>query len=146
MQRQSSIEQALETLKKNGLKYTKKREAMITYLAKSDRYVPARDLHQYMTEKYPGVSYDTIYRNLHDFSEIGLLEETELNGEMLFRFQCNAHGLGHHHHHFICTVCGKTKELSLCPMDFFKDQLPGCKIESHRFEIFGRCEECQLSS
>ena len=146
MQIQSSIDQALETLKANGLKYTKKRAAMISYLATSNRYVPARELHQFMSEEYPGLSYDTIYRNLHDFSEIGILEETELNGEMKFRFHCCVHSGDehHHHHHFICTSCGKTKELTLCPMDFFQDQLPGCTIESHRFEIFGRCEDCQL--
>ncbi|HPJ00252.1 MAG TPA: Fur family transcriptional regulator [Enterococcus sp.] len=143
MKNQTSIEQALQTLKDNGLKYTKKREAMIAYLAKANRYVPAKELHEYMSTEYPGLSYDTIYRNLHDFSEIGILEETELNGEMKFRFHCCSHGIEHHHHHFICTICGKTKELSICPMDFFQDQLPGCTIESHRFEIFGRCEECQ---
>ena len=44
---------------------------------------------------------------------------------------------------FICTVCGKTQELDLCPMDFFKGQLPGCTIEGHRFEILGRCADCQ---
>lgn len=145
MKNQSAIDQAMQTLKEHGLKYTKKRETMITFLARSNRYVAARDLHTYMNEKYPGLSYDTIYRNLHDFSEIGILEETELNGEMKFRFHCCLHEGEHHHHHFICTICGKTKELSLCPMDFFQDQLPGCKIESHRFEILGRCEECQLA-
>ncbi len=144
MKKTTSIEQALQILKEHGLKYTKKREAMITYLAECNRYVPARELHEFMNEKYPGLSYDTIYRNLHDFSELGIFEETELNGEMKFRFHCSLHGLDHHHHHFICTVCGKTKELSICPMDFFQDQLPGCTIEGHRFEIFGRCEDCQI--
>lgn len=136
------IQQALATLKENGYKYTKKRETMLTYLAKRNRYVSAKEIHQHMNQQFPGVSYDTVYRNLHDFSEIELLEETDLNGEMKFRFHC-CHGHQHHHHHFICTVCGKTKELDLCPMDFFEGQLPGCTIDGHRFEIFGRCEDCQ---
>ncbi|KAF1304898.1 MULTISPECIES: Fur family transcriptional regulator [Enterococcus] len=138
---QTLLDHAMTTLKKSGFKHTKKREAMITFLVKRNRYVSAREVHEHMTDLFPGLSYDTVYRNLHDFAEIDLLEETDLNGEMKFRFHCyQGH---HHHHHFICTVCGKTKELTICPMDFFEEQLPGCKIEGHRFEILGRCEACQ---
>ncbi|MFV0558381.1 MAG: Fur family transcriptional regulator [Enterococcus sp.] len=141
MDKQTLLEQALATIKDHGFKYTKKRAELISYLVKKNRYVSAKEVHSYMNELFPGVSYDTIYRNLHDFSEINLFEETDLNGEMKFRFHCCQEH--HHHHHFICTVCGKTKELNLCPMDFFKEQLPNCQIEGHRFEILGRCEDCQ---
>lgn len=138
----TKIEQAMVTLKENGFKHTKKREMMLSYLAKRNRYIAAKEIHHYLDDAFPGVSYDTIYRNLHDFAELGLLEETDLNGEMKFRFHC-CQDSQHHHHHFICTVCGKTKELDLCPMDYFAEQLPGCVIEGHRFEILGRCEDCQ---
>ncbi|MGX7329202.1 Fur family transcriptional regulator [Enterococcus bulliens] len=140
---ESGIEQALELLKTYGFKYTKKREMLLTYLAKTNRYLPAREVYEALSQTYPNVSYDTIYRNLHDFSEIGIVEQTDLNGEMKFRFHCKLHGIGEHHHHFICSVCGKTKELQYCPMTIFEDQLQGCKVEGHRFEIYGRCEECQ---
>lgn len=137
----AKIEQAMNHLKENGFKYTKKREAMITYLAKKNRYVSAREVYEFMNGEYQGVSYDTIYRNLNDFVQLELLEMTDLNGEKKFRFQCS-HEVGHHHH-FICTVCGNTKEIHMCPMDFFEEQLNGCAIEGHRFEIYGRCENCR---
>lgn len=41
--------------------------------------------------------------------------------------------------------CGKTIGLKDCPLDMFADQLPGCKVVSHRFELFGLCEECVAS-
>ncbi|HLQ39534.1 MAG TPA: Fur family transcriptional regulator [Tetragenococcus sp.] len=143
MPKRSAIDKAMEQLKENGLKQTKKREAMITYLAKCNRYISAKKVYQYLEKEYTGISYDTIYRNLRDFSDIGILEETELEGEMRFRFSCSLEGARHHHHHFICTVCGKTKELKNCPMEFFEEQLTNCTIEGHRFEIYGRCEDCQ---
>lgn len=59
---------------------------MLTYLVKRNRYVSAKEVFDYMNQEFKGVSYDTIYRNLHDFAEIDLLEETDLNGEMKFRF------------------------------------------------------------
>ena len=140
MPKKSQVAQSLDTMKENGLKYTQKRESMITYLIKQNRYVSAREVYEYMNQLYKGVSYDTIYRNLHDFEKLYLVELTELNGEKKFRFHC-CKEIGHHHH-FICTVCGKTKEIHMCPMDFFKEQLSNCEIEGHRFEIYGRCEEC----
>jgi Fur family zinc uptake transcriptional regulator len=135
------VEQALNVLKEQGYKNTKKREALITYLIKNNRYCSAKEIHQFLETKFAGISFDTVYRNLHDFCDIELVEETDLNGEMKFRYHCCQGKIGHHHH-FICTVCGKTKELERCPMDSFAEQLPGCTIEGHRFEIYGRCEEC----
>lgn len=136
----TNIEQALETMKASGLKYTKKRELLMSYLIKRNRYVSAREVYEFMNETFKGVSYDTVYRNLHDFERLELLEKTELNGEQKFRFRCCQEV--EHHHHFICTVCGKTKEIHMCPMNFFEEQLKGCSIEGHRFEILGRCADC----
>ena len=124
MKNQPLIKQAMSILKEHGYKYTKK-EAIITYLVKRNRYLPAKEIHDFMSEEYPGLSYDTIYRNLHDFSEIGILEETELNGEMKFRYNCCVELEDHHHHHFICTVCGKTKSCIFVQWISFKNNCPG---------------------
>ncbi|QIL46900.1 transcriptional repressor [Vagococcus coleopterorum] len=133
---------ALDILKKNGFKTTKKREEILRYLFEADRYTSAKEVYQHMNKLYTGISYDTIYRNLNDFSIHGVIEETELNGEKKFRFHCS-HDNHEHHHHFICTNCGSTKEINMCPMGYFEDQLADCKITGHRFEIFGLCANCQ---
>lgn len=136
------VEKALQEMKDQGFKYTSKRENLLTFLIKRNRYVSAREVQEHMREKFPNISYDTIYRNLHDFAEVGLLEETDFHGEMKFRFHC-CHLKGGHHHHFICTVCGETKEIQMCLMNFFQEQLNSYQIDGHRFEIYGRCEKCQ---
>lgn len=141
------VEYAIAQLKKAGYKYTTKREKMIEIFIKEDRYLSAKSVQEIITKDYPGLSYDTIYRNLYTYEQLGILEATELNGEKLFKISCihaphQGHHHHHHHHHFICEQCGRTKEIQLCPMDFFKDQLEGCTILSHRFEIFGVCERC----
>ncbi len=137
----SQLKESMDILKDHGYKYTKKREQILQFLIDKDGYVAAKDVYDYLEMDYRGISYDTVYRNLHDFVELDLVEEMELNGEKKFRYHC-CHGKIGHHHHFICTVCGQTKEIRMCPMDYFEEQLAGCQIEGHRFEIFGKCEKC----
>lgn len=137
----SKINQALALMKKSGFKFTERRKAMLTFLESEDKYISAKEVYDFMNEHYEGISFDTIYRNLSDFTELNILEETEFDGEKKFRFHC-AHGGSHHHHHFICTECGATQVLEMCPMDYFEEQLNGAEIEEHRFEIFGKCADC----
>ena len=135
-----NVTRAWEILKENGYKKTDKRELILNMFAETSKYLTARDLLTVLEPQFPGMSFDTIYRNLATFTELGILEETELNGERNFRMHCES---DHHHHHFICMDCGNVKGLSLCPMDLLEEKLPGYEIEGHKFEIYGKCPNCQ---
>ena len=130
---------AWEILKENGFKKTDKRELILDMFAATDKYLTARDLLQVLKKDFPGMSFDTIYRNLATFVALDILEETELNGERNFRMQCES---DQHHHHFICRDCGDVKELAVCPMEMLGEKLPGYAVEAHKFEIYGRCPNC----
>lgn len=140
MSHHHSLTEALDTLKEKGYKLTDKRKDMLAALYHQQKHLSAKDVRELLNDTHPQISPDTIYRNLHTFSEIGLLEETEFNGEKYFRARCDVEG---HHHHFICTECGQSVDLEMCPLDFFEDQLNNVKITAHRFELFGLCEDCQ---
>ena len=135
-----NITRAWEILKDNGYKKTDKRELILNMFSETTKYLTARDLLAVLKPQFPGMSFDTIYRNLATFVELGILEETELNGERNFRMHCES---DHHHHHFICRDCGEVKELSLCPMDLLVENLAGYSVEGHKFEIYGKCPSCQ---
>jgi len=134
-----NINRAWEILKKEGFKKTDKREQILDIFSQTTKYITPRDILDVMMAEHPGMSYDTIYRNLSTFVELGILEETELTGEKHFRMHCET---DHHHHHFICTSCGNIKEINICPMELLQNSIPGYQIENHKFEIYGNCPHC----
>ncbi|MBB4825734.1 Fur family zinc uptake transcriptional regulator [Sporosarcina luteola] len=134
-----TLDEAWRILSEHQFKRTKNRETLLEYFSEHDKYLSAMEVRNFMAQDNPGISYDTIYRNLTTFSELGILEETELNGERHFRMQCDAKN---HHHHFICTECGKTRSISHCPMETITGELSGYEVEGHKFEIYGKCPIC----
>ncbi|WP_102345151.1 Fur family transcriptional regulator [Bacillus sp. Marseille-P3661] len=133
------INQANDILKDKGYKHTGKRELILELFNSTKNYLTAKDVFNYLVESYPGVSYDTVYRNLYILNDIGILESTELNGEKQFRFRCDTEN---HHHHFICSKCGTIKSIHTCPMNDITKELNGYQIDNHKFEIYGRCPDC----
>lgn len=134
-------QEAISLLKKHGYKMTKRREDILTFFAKEDKYYTAKDLYAYMETNYPGISYDTVYRNLHLYHDLGILESTDLRAEKHFRMNCG----DQHHHHFICNACGKTKKVPICPMSEVERFLHVYQIDGHKFEVYGLCPTCQTA-
>ena len=128
-----------EMLKEAKFKVTKKRLRMIEIFMEDERYLSAKEIQEMMNKEYPGISYDTIYRNLHTLKDINVLEQTTFGGEMQYKISCT----DHHHHHFICERCGETKVAQYCPVKTWESELNGVKINSHKVELYGLCEVCQ---
>ena len=62
---------AIKILKDNGLKYTDKRKHMLDIFVEKDKYINAKHIQQQLDQHYPGISFDTVYRNLHLFKDLG---------------------------------------------------------------------------
>jgi Fur family transcriptional regulator, zinc uptake regulator len=135
-----NLEQALNLLKEKGYKNTNKRQVILELFAAEKRYLTAKDVLEQLKPKYPGLSFDTIYRNLAVYVDLGVLESTELDGERRFRFSCMTK---EHHHHLICLDCGKTSSLKGCPMKLVPNEINGFNVVDHKFEVYGYCKDCQ---
>src|SRR5699024_9888186 len=104
-----TVKDAINLLRRKGYKMTNRREEILSFFAnEANKYKTARDLYEHMKSLYPGISYDTVYRNLHLYHELGILEVTDLDAEKHFRITCS----DNHHHHFICKMCGIAKKIN----------------------------------
>lgn len=135
------IAEAVRILKNNNYKLTKQRRSLLEYLSDHQHeYTEVTEVDKQMRKIYPTMSYNTVYRNLKEFEEIGIIETKSQSKGTVVKYQCDFSKM--HHHHFICRNCGAVIELAECPLDYFQEQLPGYKIEGHRFEIYGICPDC----
>ena len=82
----------------------------------------------------------TIYRNMQQFLKLDIVE-TMIDNSGINRFILS-HGT--HHHHFICSECGKILRFP-CSNKFWADfaEENDFKESSHKIEIYGTCSNCQ---
>ena len=121
---------------------TLQKQAILDVLRSSRKMATAEEVYGRVREKYPNVSLGTVYRNLQNYSQQGLVRRTLLtDGKGRFELAGNIH-----HHHLICLTCGETAEVPWCPVGpevtaFMteRDFLP----VSHQFEVYGYCRQCR---
>lgn len=84
----------------NGLKITPQRSLIFDELSKATDHPTADAIYKRVRKSLPNISFDTVYRTLLSFTEIGILSLVEGTGEQK-RFEPNLH----QHHHFRCIKC-----------------------------------------
>lgn len=122
----------------HGLRITDQRRTLAGLFADTPGCLSPKDVYDYMGQFYPGLSFDTVYRNLRVLDELGVLEQVMFEDGVRFKLHCRGHD---HHHHLICLQCGKTYPLAHCPLDA-TDVPDDFVIVNHKFEVFGYCGSC----
>ncbi len=130
-----------ELLKKQRLKVTPQRKAIIKVLESADAVLSAQEIFAEVIKILPNINFSTIYRNLDLLLERGILcRITPESGGILYELR-REEG---HHHHVICKKCGASIPLDYCPMGNIEKELSrkGFTPTEHRFEIYGYCNKC----
>ncbi len=84
----------------HGLKVTPQRFRIYEELMKAVDHPSADAIFKRVRKDLPNISFDTVYRTLLTFTEIGIVSLVEGYGEQK-RFEPNEH----QHHHFRCIKC-----------------------------------------
>ncbi|WP_281887398.1 Fur family transcriptional regulator [Paenibacillus sp. YYML68] len=135
---QETIEAIVAAMSMKGWRITDQRKTLAALFAKTHGYLSPKDVYEYMKSSYPGVSFDTVYRNIRLLSEMGVLEQIYLKDGLKFRARCHSH----HHHHLICMSCEKTVPFEFCPMKHMPNLPDNFQVVNHRFDILGYCNQC----
>ena len=131
------------TTPKLGVRSTRQRKAVVDVLAEIDNFASAKAIHAELSSREHAVGLTTVYRTLQSLAEIGAVDVlTVTGGETLYR-QCHDEG---HHHHLVCTNCGRTVEIDGGPVENWANEVArthGFRVSSHEAEVFGLCPLCQ---
>lgn len=119
---------------------SKKRDAMLE-LMKSTRSHPSADwIYQNMRESFPDVSLGTVYRNLNQLREEGIVKSVGVvNGQERF----DAFTIPHSH--FVCNHCGAVIDLPNCVPEETVHSLAkehGFVEHSCELHVYGVCAQC----
>lgn len=131
-----------DILKKNNLKITKNRIAILEELEKRETPVTAEDvfisISESSEEKY---SLSSVYRALNHFCEKSIVKKTaEIDGTTYFQLN-NVHT-----HSLICIKCKKIVPINHCPIKPLIrsiEEKTDFLVTGHHLEIKGICKDCK---
>ena len=96
-----------ESIKASGLRYTTQRYAVMAFLMEhGGHHATAAEIFEAVNRVDPRSSRATIYNNLRDLVQAGLVREVAVEGRAA-RFDAR----GTRHHHFICDRCGNVEDM-----------------------------------
>ena len=131
-----------EPIPKLGPRMTRQRTAIVETLRDVDKFATAKDIHQELHARGEKVGLTTVYRTLQSLAEIDAVDVLQNSeGETLYRHCLTEH----HHHHLVCTKCGRSEEIDGGPIESWaKDTADafGYKLLAHDAEIYGVCAPC----
>lgn len=131
-------------LREDGQRYTACRRTLVEVLAATDRPLTIAEL----LERDARLAQSSAYRNLAVLEQAGVVDRLVTDDEYA-RFEL-AEDLTGHHHHLICSSCGRVADFTVSPalerqLAAAFDRLSaehGFAVEHHRLDLVGRCARC----
>jgi Fur family ferric uptake transcriptional regulator len=141
---QSAREAFVEYVRREGLKVTRQRLAILETILRSERaHFNAEDLVAMVNAgRGPKASRSSVYRTLELLKDCGLLRKEMLHDQVSHYEKTVGE---EHHDHMICNACGCIIEFSSEELERLQDKLcreQGFKPESHVLHIRGICHSC----
>ncbi len=132
-----------EVLKKEGVKSTRHRYAMLELLEKSKSPLTVEELFILLKEKTSSINLSTVYRTLETFASKNLVIKSNRVDDGKARYELNHH---EHKHHLFCVSCHKLIAIEECPIGELQQILKkkiDFDVTGHNLEIYGYCHNCR---
>ena len=132
----------IRLLQGRGHRMTAARRFMIAALCEATSPLAATDLLKDLDKHKLHSNKTTVYRELNSLSAQNVIRSIDF-GDGTKRYEIDG---DHHHHHLICTKCGKVEDVELeRDVDDEGARLgkeKGFKVTGHSLEFFGLCKNC----
>ena len=131
-----------DVLRQHGYKFTSQRRIVVRAIASSQDHLTPAAIYEKVYQQHPNIGLVTIYRTLDILTKLELICELHAGGS------CHSYtgGASEHHHHLICSNCGKVVDFSGHDLGQLEQRLSretGFEIKDHLLEFIGLCQACQ---
>jgi Fe2+ or Zn2+ uptake regulation protein len=140
------VEYACDRLRANGFRITPPRRRVLSLLEGEERALSPYDIRNLLRDQGVRTDVVTIYRVLEVLERIGLAHRVYSTGGYV---RCQQNAVDHHHHHLICTDCGRTVEITGDRVDEVVERVEeesGYRVAGHILELLGLCGGCRSRS
>jgi Fe2+ or Zn2+ uptake regulation protein len=131
----------ISQLHSRGFRVTSQRMMILHVLRHSRMHLSPTEVYELARRNLPGLTEPTVYRTLEFLSNNRLIQSAQTHGGHLV-YQITAT----HHHHVICSVCGRALEVEhklLEKMYRSLETATGYMINDDHATFFGLCPKCQ---
>jgi len=144
-----------EKLVNGGYRMTIPRQVVLNALVDDSGHPSAEDIYFKIHNKYPDIGLTTVYRTLELLVQMGVVSKFDFgDGRSRYELYEDFKGSKQHHHHLVCTSCGRIIDYT----DFIEDEIElikrtekglsekfGFKIADHVIHFYGLCDKCQVN-
>ena len=136
-----TLDKLKSTLRGAGLRSTAPRVAVLKRLMGATTPVSHGELADRLADQ--GIDRATVYRNLTDLTEAGILRRTDL-GDHVWRFELKRGEDTIKHPHFTCTDCGTVACLPEVTLSVRQGKdVPRALSKQHvEIQLRGKCDDC----
>ncbi len=120
---------------------TRQRQVVLEAVQSTMDHPTADRVYRQARRRLPRISLGTVYRNLKQLAEAGLIREIHCGGQQA-RFDGNTG----RHYHIRCLGCGRVNDLPLSVDTRVEDEAGRAmnyRIVGHHVEVLGVCPLCQ---
>jgi Fe2+ or Zn2+ uptake regulation protein len=128
------------TLRGNKMKATQSRIQLLDVFEHAKKPLSVTEL----VAKIPSSDRATLYRNVESLEQSGILKQVRFKDrQAYYEIESN------HHHHIICTHCGKISDVAHCKISISEKELLKntgfAEVSDHSLEFYGYCDNCKKS-
>lgn len=132
--------QSAVILKENNLKSTGARLKLLDIFKHAKKPLSVSEI--FLMLQDGSIDKVTLYRNVESLAQVGVLKRIRLKDRQAYYELVEKN----HHHHIICSHCGKIKDITNCAVDIinknFLRSVGFAKLTEHSLEFFGVCAVC----